>query len=185
MRSKAKDRGGSRLSQVTIVLTLSAIMASAAIVVPVLSDQTSDDDRAAATAGCNLIATALLRYTADTTFPPSGFRGQASYLWLRGPGEAPAASAAPGGWVASLSWFLTKNYMADVRWLGPYLDEVPVDPWGRQYIVLCGAWWPGQSARGTAHAWVLSAGPDGILDTTSADAELAGDDLGIEIDVRR
>jgi hypothetical protein len=50
------------------------------------------------------------------------------------------------------------------------LDHVPADPWGNAYVVL----------RVHDGCWkILSAGPDGVLDTTlSTPEESAGDDVG-------
>jgi type II secretory pathway pseudopilin PulG len=55
----------------------------------------------------------------------------------------------------------------------PYLGEVGADPWGHAYAVLV----PSKGVAG--HVWALSAGPDGILQTTSASDALAGDDIGV------
>lgn len=43
----------------------------------------------------------------------------------------------------------------DTRWTGPYLDRMPLDPWGHDYIYYC----PGKHNPGDYD--LLSAGPDG------------------------
>jgi type II secretory pathway pseudopilin PulG len=68
-------------------------------------------------------------------------------------------------------------------WNGPYLDEVPLDPWGRSYLV---STVPIERDGAQEKAvLVLSAGPDGELQTdlTRAPAEgrCAGDDIGLVI----
>ncbi len=57
----------------------------------------------------------------------------------------------------------------------PWLDEIPVDPWGRPYRVTRATV---DDAPGVA---VVSAGPDGIYQTDPGRAErgLTGDDLGV------
>jgi prepilin-type N-terminal cleavage/methylation domain-containing protein len=73
-------------------------------------------------------------------------------------------------------------------WNGPYLKEVPLDPWGRPYVCnvryLDGGQVPGvTAAEQDNHAvFCLSAGPDGVFNTSFADGtELqapGGDDIG-------
>ena len=74
----------------------------------------------------------------------------------------------------------TKAYATTGRfaWKGPYLPSVPQDPWGNKYIVNVGKFDPAV-AKAT---WVLSAGPDGNIDTASdasstATVAAAGDDI--------
>ncbi len=68
-------------------------------------------------------------------------------------------------------------------WKGPYLDKVPpLDPWGRSYLVNIGNADP--AAEGTTQKWVvvISAGPNGTLDSTGTTAgtsnpSAGGDDI--------
>jgi hypothetical protein len=67
-------------------------------------------------------------------------------------------------------------------WDGPYLHRIPeVDSWGRSFLINIGNADP--NAEGVAQRWVvvISAGPDGELDTAAdlegvADAPQAADD---------
>jgi type II secretory pathway pseudopilin PulG len=59
------------------------------------------------------------------------------------------------------------------RWKGPYLGEVGADPWGRAYVLLV----PSDAAGG--HVWCLSAGRDGVLQTSEDDETVQGDDVGV------
>lgn len=76
-------------------------------------------------------------------------------------------------------------------WRGPHISKLGPDPWGRAYIIHVGAMQrngcpvastgappactvPAAGARG----WILSAGPDGNLDTGPTATQLAGDDIG-------
>jgi len=61
------------------------------------------------------------------------------------------------------------------KWDGPYLMRFKSDPWGHKYICNIGDVRPGQSGP----IWVISAGPDGILDTKPSRYELRNDDIGI------
>lgn len=64
------------------------------------------------------------------------------------------------------------------NWNGPYMKELQTDPWGRNYIVYTRGMH--QSAVGgvQTYAWILSAGPDGVLETTKFDSTVRGDDVG-------
>jgi hypothetical protein len=88
---------------------------------------------------------------------------------LAGPGTAPRA----GDGVALL-W---QNGRTDT------LATPAPDPWGHRYEVNIGAL---SNTNGEAAAvWVLSAGPDGIVDTPfiarASEARLRGDDIGVRI----
>lgn len=72
-------------------------------------------------------------------------------------------------------------------WNGPYLDQVPLDPWGRPYVVSIGFALPTVSGTVTANndyhnVLVLSAGKDGVFNTTlelsTYNEKPGGDDIG-------
>ena len=69
------------------------------------------------------------------------------------------------------------------RWRGPYLDSIPaVDPWGRSYLVNIGNADPNEEGQGQKWVVVISAGPDGNIDTAgdtagNANPTVAGDDV--------
>lgn len=68
------------------------------------------------------------------------------------------------------------------NWLGPYIAELGQDPWGKNYIALALGMQRGKDAGGKQlYAWVLSAGPNGVLETSHTDAALQGDDIGVQI----
>jgi len=76
------------------------------------------------------------------------------------------------------------------RWRGPYVANVSLDPWGHAYIVHVGAMDKNgipvivdslQNSLGSfdkPQGWILSAGPDGMLQTSPTDTALSGDDIG-------
>lgn len=152
------------------------------ILVPAVNDDFEASDHSHALADCNEISTALVQFMSDTGFKPCGFEGLGSYSWLRGPGAQPTLGYELKGQVGNLSWFVKQDYMGGrKRWAGPYLRDIPVDPWGRHYVVFTRGYWkdtPGTGAR----VWVLSAGPDGILKTSPQSDQLGGDDVGVMLD---
>jgi type II secretory pathway pseudopilin PulG len=74
-------------------------------------------------------------------------------------------------------------------WNGPYLERaITGDPWGHRYLVNIGFLRENPSRQdrcASCAVFVLSAGPDGLLQTPFeqpiADASLVGDDLGVRI----
>lgn len=63
------------------------------------------------------------------------------------------------------------------RWKGPYLQAINPDPWGNAYAVNASTLVGGN----TSPTWVISTGPDGVFQTSTADTSLSGDDVGVRI----
>lgn len=53
-------------------------------------------------------------------------------------------------------WEAPKDLGESARWAGPYVKELPLDPWKRPYRYE----WPGKHGESTPDIW--SAGPDGV-----------------------
>lgn len=65
------------------------------------------------------------------------------------------------------------------RWKGPYVSRLGVDPWGNAYIVSIGAMEAdGSLIVANAKGWIISAGPNGVLETEPDGTVLGGDDIG-------
>ncbi len=76
---------------------------------------------------------------------------------------------------------------AKLNWKGPYIDSLAKkrDPWGNNYLVLVGAmYYPTSDIVVTGmtypkiYGWVISAGPNGKLETAGSNNMLKGDDIG-------
>ena len=74
-----------------------------------------------------------------------------------------------------------------VNWKGPYASGLEkCDPWGRNYVAFVWAMYTPTtgSNRGAGsggqkyYGWVLSAGPNGVIDTPVTSSRLQGDDVG-------
>ena len=70
-------------------------------------------------------------------------------------------------------------------WQGPYVSSLGRDPWGHTYIMAVGAPRPGGPRSPGARAWILSAGPNGLIETPADAIGPAGDDVGLIFDDRR
>lgn len=78
------------------------------------------------------------------------------------------------------------------KWKSPYIAKLSVDPFGKAYIIHVGAMQkkgcpvgstggPPQDCNSPAtgrRGWILSAGPDGNLDTSPTATQLSNDDIG-------
>lgn len=62
------------------------------------------------------------------------------------------------------------------KWKGSYMAALKADPWGNPYIIHVGGMEKDGVAIGgaTAKGWILSAGPNGVLETNPTDSQLCG-----------
>lgn len=70
-------------------------------------------------------------------------------------------------------------------WQGPYVSSLGRDPWGHAYIMAVGALRSSGPRSPGARAWILSAGPNGRIETPADAISLGGDDVGLIFDDRR
>jgi hypothetical protein len=110
-----------------------------------------------------------------------GFIGNAFTDWARSGDSAVVAKlgAEPDVWYGTGALPKSTLVRDGVRWplhdvlvagASPRVDHVPTDPWGNAYVIL----------RVDGSSWkILSAGPDGVLETSpSAIEDYVGDDVG-------
>ena len=71
--------------------------------------------------------------------------------------------------------------MAGDVWAGPYMKILAPDPWGRQYVIRAESLWGAADNLGATQVWILSAGEDGIVQTSADDQQLRGDDIGVNL----
>lgn len=65
------------------------------------------------------------------------------------------------------------------KWKGPYISRLALDSWGNSYVIAVGAMEKnGAVTNNGAKGWILSAGPDGELNTSATSESLSGDDRG-------
>lgn len=72
------------------------------------------------------------------------------------------------------------NDYVPAKWGGPYLTHIPTDPFGNAFLVLVQGIRDGEQAGGgeNVFGWIISAGPNGRLETDDASSVLGGDDIG-------
>jgi hypothetical protein len=124
------------------------------------------------------IAEGLGRYSLDTHLLPTGVGGRTNVTWLHGPGQLPAEhSFGTPDQGRSLAAVLMTAEMGGEAWKGPYLTELRPDPWGRAYLVNAEGW-----ILARERPMVLSAGPDGRVQTPPWATRPVGDDLLLPLD---
>ncbi|MBI3847552.1 MAG: type II secretion system protein GspG [Planctomycetes bacterium] len=159
-------------------MVVAIIAALAAILVPIVSSELADTEQTKALADCQRIAAAITQYIKDTRLFPTGPLGNNSVTMLYGGGNAPTGTNAfnTGTTAALSSYLLNGTTNGGTLWKGPYMQSVNADPWGHYYVVNVKGYYS------TQYVWVLSAGPNGAVNTGLTDTTLQSDDIGIMID---
>ena len=104
------------------------------------------------------------------------------YLYYNDPNLNDTENESPGDYPTT----------GEFKWNGPYIkDKYLSDPWGRSYVVNA-KYFPGNpngAGTGRHNVYVLSAGPDRSwstpFDDGTTEEEIAGDDIGFRICVRK
>ncbi len=178
--------GGTRgytLSEIVVTLAIVTILAGT--LAPLVTHQVAKARRARALRDIAAIAQAIQAFRQDVRSFPDRSGGSPGVL-----GYLLTAGAAPGGlgsWQGPAG--RTARHLVDndppgadypesgsTAWRGPYLPNDPVDPWGHAYVVSVAGMRGDAGVRG----WILSAGPDGVLQTDDGDDAIpaGSDDVG-------
>ncbi|MCB7129932.1 MAG: type II secretion system protein GspG [Candidatus Brocadiales bacterium] len=180
-------KGKSGFTLIEMVIVLSIIATLAAILVPTLIKYTAESQMRRAQRDAQNISGSIGKFSSDTGLWPvstnfnasgGGTTSKNDIDTLKGPGNDPTNNTT-SGWLSTLGGTArTTDDLADQlitnaadykttgkrAWSGPYLDRVEEDPWGNAYLVNVKFLQPGQ-IRNLKSVFVLSAGPDGEIDT--------------------
>ncbi len=189
---KRKTEGGFTLIEVVVVIAVIAILA--AILTPYITKYIDDSKIAKAKNETQVLGATVVNAYKDLGRWPNRQNAANDYTLLYTGTAAPPASlfGAAAGWDRSrqdtVDHHLVTNsrgYPAtgELRWNGPYATTIPLDPWGRAYVINAANFTTATSPP--TPVWVLSAGPNGVIDTTISNAAAwstpAGDDIGYRI----
>ena len=184
--------GGFSLIEIAVVLVVVAVLAAA--LTPLVTNYIDEARRTRAARDAQTIAESILAFYRNTGKWPifqSGVSITTTSLYydtLFSAGSMPTTTDAD--WTSasrlSLSSVLERNEpvyttVGRFAWRGPYLTALGTDPWGNAYIVNAKSLRYGVNKAG----FVLSAGPDGIIQTAfdqdigsgSSAVAVAGDDI--------
>lgn len=197
---------------VEVIVVLAVVLLLTGIAVPMISGYMNDGRRARAEAEVKVVASAVTSFYKDVgVWPARSAAGVNNVLYTLCTGPTVPSTNPYTNTNAIVTWLmdgthgdtvdnhLLKNtplgasggaypITGTVRWRGPYsAGTAPLDPWGRPYLITVRA---GTSTSTTAYKrlFVLSAGPDGAVNTAAtlaATTDLAGDDIGIIISQRQ
>jgi general secretion pathway protein G len=197
---------GFTLVEIIVVIAVIAILA--AIMTPSIIKNIDDSKIARAKNDVQVLGAAIADFYKDTGKWPSDddpSSGSSNYLYVleTSDGNTPGHSGTDtGGWV---TWGATRRdtfenqlilndpkgggnpypTSGEFRWKGPYINEIKSDPWGNKYYCnVIGLWKNGTG--GYQATFVLSAGPDGVINTDvkqliSDSPTLGGDDIGFRV----
>jgi len=163
---------------IEMVVVVAIIAAMAAILVPIVADELASSEQSKALGDCQRIAAAMTQFVKDTRKFPTGPSADNSLEFLKGSGTTPTATDTNfvGGAGDDLADFLSNAPTGFGLWKGPYMQQVLADPWGNAYIVNVHGYYSAENV------WVISGGPNGVIDTAVNAATPAGDDIGVLIE---
>lgn len=176
-----RNNRGFTLIEVIVVAAIIAILAG--ILVPMIFNQIDESKKARALGDCKSIQSAMLTFRKDVgVWPVKSAPAVSDVTLLIGLGTAtPDADLTAKGFDVTKKQMFVDHLKVDdnaaygTLWKGPYLLLVEQDPWGNAYISNTGDF-------STANpVWILSPGPNGILDTPTNAQVPQVDDIGIRI----
>lgn len=180
--ARLRNNAGFTLIEVIVIVAILAILAG--ILAPMIFSQIDEAKLTRAEADAKSISSAVLTFRKDLGVWPnlSGAGCAANTTLLNGQGNLPQGLAAmaynttaPINMKDVLSSDQEECYNGTL-YKGPYIATVTADPWGNAYII--GA---DQFNINSRAAFVLSAGPNGTIDTPVFAVSTLGDDIGIRV----
>lgn len=188
---RKRNEKGFTLIEVVVVVAVIAILA--AVLTPYITKYIDDSKVAKARNEVQVIAAAVTNAYKDLGRWPNRQNAGANYGGLYTGAAAPTAAlfGTATGWAAPAQFNALDTHLVtnghtypttgDTRWAGPYAATLPVDPWGRPYVINAANFT--SAVVPPVPTWVLSAGPNGVVETNIAAATTAtgGDDIGFRV----
>ncbi len=209
-RGNRGNHGSRGFTLIELTVVLAVIVTLALILTPSITNFITDSRVARARNDVQTIAAAAVQFYKDNGFFPqwtaavSGGPGTAANKvdLLISPGNVPAVGTA-NTWTTGTTdtlahqllnntpVYTVKTATSQFGWNGPYLtSDIGADPWNNRYMVNVGLIDTTQGVQTSGGAtksavWIVSAGPNGTIDTAYTQAVtialITGDDLGTRI----
>jgi len=165
-----RGTGGTATIELAVIGVV--VVLALGLAVPIIRDQAVATAKAQAIGDLRQLATDILNYYSDTGRWPNS----APFAFTNGaPAVGESHAIGSDSDAVHISKFLASNKPPVPNWRGPYMSISRPDPWGNRYVIVL----EGLSSPRSPYGWILSAGPDGVLQTSKRDPELQGDDLGL------
>jgi prepilin-type N-terminal cleavage/methylation domain-containing protein len=200
--------GGFTLIELTVVLAV--IVTLALILTPSITNFISDSRVARTRTDTQTLAASIVQFYKDNGFFPQWSQASAGgpgsstdkVDLLISPGNTPVVAAANtwtngttgtlvGQLMSNTPGYTLKNATAQFGWNGPYLSStIGADAWNNRYAVNVGLIDPTAGTQTPAGAtksavWVISAGPNGQVETAYSQpvttALASGDDIAVRV----
>jgi general secretion pathway protein G len=175
-----KPEKGFTLIEVIVVAGIIAVLAG--ILVPLIFKEIDESKISRAAADVRSISNAMIILKKDTGSWPITATCSNTVTLLTGAGTVlPVAVDWSNAVVGILDDYLAidDNGCWPSTWKGPYMAVVNPDPWGNAYMVNADALL--SAANPKPPIWIVSAGPDGVLDTVASSAVVVNDDIGLRL----
>jgi len=179
-----KKQSGFTLIEVIVVAGIIAVLAG--ILVPLIFKEIDESKITRAAADVRSISSALIILKKDTGQWPVSATCTNTVTLLNGSGSMPSALAA--GWDNTTMHDINDYLSTDDNacwpntWKGPYIAMVNADPWGNRYLVNADAFV--SAANPKPPVWIISAGPNGVLETAANAITIDSansDDIGLRL----
>jgi len=174
---RLRNKRGFTLIEVIVVAAIIAVLAG--ILVPLIFKEIDEARISRASADLRSISTAMIIIKKDTGQWPVNANCEATVTMLLGDGVVPAGAGWNATEVERFDNFLLSdaNGCFGTKWKGPYIAYVTKDPWGNAYISNA------VDYSGTGPIWLLSAGPNGVIETPPAATvvDASSDDIGFRL----
>jgi general secretion pathway protein G len=176
---KIRNEKGFTLIEVIVVAGIIAILAG--ILVPLILKEIDEARLSKASGDIRSVYAALVVFKKDTAqWPVMDANCDPNVTLLTGSGNQPANLAVLGYDTGVTSAFddhlVTDTNGCYNNWKGPYIAGVTADPWGNTYLANVDTLSiPGRPV------WIISAGPNGQLETPALMTTVFGDDIGMRI----
>lgn len=181
---KLREQKGFTLIEVIVVAGIIAVLAG--ILVPLIFKEIDESKISRAAADVRSISSAIIVLKKDTGQWPVSSTCLNTATIITGSGALPTLN---DSWDASdqanYDSILNNDdngcFAGTTVWKGPYMAHVTADPWGHAYVTNADAY--RSTASPLPPIWIISAGPDGILQTRSMHTEVVStsDDVGLRL----